>query len=123
MFPNDKTSTRRYDIHVTREVWIDAADFRAQDAKGYFGLAPNKTVMLRSESRNFDKLYSSLQLLPPSAFDQLTSEFTCRYAGFATCQSYETTNGRVSKVLATFEGLDGRKPPKVCLPLPAVGSH
>lgn len=47
VFPNDKTSTQRYNVHLTREVWIDAADFREQDAKGYFGLAPNKTVMLR----------------------------------------------------------------------------
>ena len=50
VFPNDKANKETYDVHLTKEVWIEASDFRIQDAKNYFGLAPDKTVMLRCDS-------------------------------------------------------------------------
>ncbi|GAB0488885.1 hypothetical protein MMPV_000098 [Pyropia vietnamensis] len=34
-------------VPLTREVFIDRADFRETDAKNYYGLAPGKTAMLR----------------------------------------------------------------------------
>ncbi|KAK1866140.1 hypothetical protein I4F81_008660 [Pyropia yezoensis] len=34
-------------VPLTREVFIDRADFRDADAKNYYGLAPGKTAMLR----------------------------------------------------------------------------
>ena len=36
-----------YDVPFGRVLYIEHSDFRAQDAKGYFGLAPGKRVLLR----------------------------------------------------------------------------
>lgn len=47
VFPNDKSNTETYETGLSKEIWIEATDFREQDAKNYYGLAPNKTVMLR----------------------------------------------------------------------------
>jgi glutaminyl-tRNA synthetase len=35
------------DIHLTETVFIESTDFRAEDSKDYYGLAPGKTAMLR----------------------------------------------------------------------------
>ena len=32
---------------LTRTVYIEASDFREADVKGYYGLAPGKTAMLK----------------------------------------------------------------------------
>lgn len=50
VFPNIKGSKETYDAHLTREVWIESTDFREVDAPGYYGLAPQKLVALRSAS-------------------------------------------------------------------------
>lgn len=36
-----------YTVPFTRVVYIDATDFRLQDSKDYYGLAPGKSAMLR----------------------------------------------------------------------------
>lgn len=36
-----------YNVPVSRVVYIEATDFREEDARGYYGLAPGKTAMLR----------------------------------------------------------------------------
>ena len=36
-----------YQVPFTKIVYIESTDFRKEDAKGYYGLAPGKTVMLR----------------------------------------------------------------------------
>ena len=47
VFPNKKSDGQTYDVHLTHEIWIEATDFREQDSKDFYGLAPGKTVMLR----------------------------------------------------------------------------
>lgn len=42
---NEAMGTR--DVRLTRTVFIEQTDFRMEDEKGYYGLAPGKTVMLR----------------------------------------------------------------------------
>ena len=34
-------------VPLTREVWIEETDFREADVKGYYGLAPGKSAMLK----------------------------------------------------------------------------
>lgn len=36
-----------YDVPFSRVVYIEATDFRLEDAKDYYGLAPGKSAMLR----------------------------------------------------------------------------
>jgi glutaminyl-tRNA synthetase len=36
-----------YPLPVSRVVYIEATDFRLQDSKDYYGLAPGKSAMLR----------------------------------------------------------------------------
>jgi hypothetical protein len=36
-----------YDLPFSRVVYIEATDFRLQDSKDYYGLAPGKSAMLR----------------------------------------------------------------------------
>lgn len=36
-----------YTVPFTRVVYIEATDFREQDSKDFYGLAPGKTIMLR----------------------------------------------------------------------------
>jgi hypothetical protein len=40
-------SEESYPVALTRVVYIEATDFREVDAKGYYGLAPNKSCMLK----------------------------------------------------------------------------
>jgi hypothetical protein len=42
----DKAS-EMYSAPLSRVVYIEAADFQLQDSKDYYGLAPNKTVLLK----------------------------------------------------------------------------
>ena len=45
VFPGRSEAT--YDVPLTRIVYIEASDFREADVKGYYGLAPGKTAMLK----------------------------------------------------------------------------
>ncbi|KAL4852916.1 Glutamine--tRNA ligase [Chlorella vulgaris] len=45
LFPGRTLET--YGVPLTRVLYIERSDFRAQDVKGFRGLAPGKTVMLR----------------------------------------------------------------------------
>lgn len=36
-----------YEVPFSRVVYIEATDFRLQDSKDYYGLAPGKSAMLR----------------------------------------------------------------------------
>ncbi len=45
VFPGRSEET--YDVPLTRTVYIEASDFRESDVKGYYGLAPGKTAMLK----------------------------------------------------------------------------
>jgi len=45
-FPKDK-SRGRHLVDLNRVVYIERSDFREEDSKGYYGLAPGKTVGLR----------------------------------------------------------------------------
>ena len=47
LYPQRKESTETYKVPLTRVVYIERTDFRAEDADDYYGLAPGKTVMLR----------------------------------------------------------------------------
>lgn len=40
-------SEEGYQIPFTKIVYIESTDFRKEDSKGYYGLAPGKTIMLR----------------------------------------------------------------------------
>lgn len=40
-------SEETYPLAFSKTVFIEATDFREQDDKNYFGLAPGKSVMLR----------------------------------------------------------------------------
>ena len=44
---NEDISDMYYDVPLSKEVYIERDDFRIEDVKGYYGLAPNKAVMLR----------------------------------------------------------------------------
>ena len=46
-WPNRRGAEEPYELPLTRVVYIDRDDFREQDSKGYYGLAPGKSVMLR----------------------------------------------------------------------------
>ncbi|CAG9466261.1 unnamed protein product [Pedinophyceae sp. YPF-701] len=49
-FPPGRTGPHAQDTYALslgREVWIERSDFKEADVKGYFGLAPGKSVMLR----------------------------------------------------------------------------
>ena len=41
-----------YKVPFTRVVYIEEDDFREQDQKKYFGLAPGKSVLLRYRTRD-----------------------------------------------------------------------
>ena len=45
VFPGRSEET--YMVPLTREVWIEETDFREADVKGYYGLAPGKSAMLK----------------------------------------------------------------------------
>lgn len=45
VFPGRTDET--YKVPFTKVVYIESTDFREVDVKGYFGLAPHKSVMLR----------------------------------------------------------------------------
>lgn len=42
-----KESMGKHDQVLSKHVFIDQTDFRMEDEKGYYGLAPEKTAMLR----------------------------------------------------------------------------
>ena len=46
-FPQDRANSDTYPVPLTRVVYIEKADFRIEDAKDYYGLAPGKSAMLR----------------------------------------------------------------------------
>ena len=46
-WPNRRGAEEPYELPLTRVVYIDREDFREEDSKGYYGLAPGKSVMLR----------------------------------------------------------------------------
>ena len=48
-----------YQVPFTRVVYIEQDDFREQDQKKYFGLAPGKSVLLRSVLLAMSKLAMS----------------------------------------------------------------
>ena len=50
-YPQDRASTETYPVPLTRVVYIERADFRVEDAKDYYGLAPGKSAMLRLANR------------------------------------------------------------------------
>ena len=45
MFPG--RSEESYTAPLTRVVYIEQDDFREEDARGYYGLAPGKSVLLK----------------------------------------------------------------------------
>ena len=47
VWPNRPDDASTYPLALTRTLRIDASDFRTEDVKGYFGLAPGKSAMLR----------------------------------------------------------------------------
>ena len=49
VFPGRTEQT--YPVPFTRVVYIEATDFKEQDEKDYYGLAPGKSVMLRWAGR------------------------------------------------------------------------
>ncbi len=51
-FPQDRASSDTYPVPLTRVVYIETADFRVEDAKDYYGLAPGKSAMLRWANRD-----------------------------------------------------------------------
>ncbi len=42
-----QSDTLKYKFNLGKEVWVDALDVRSKDEKGFFGIAPGKTVRLR----------------------------------------------------------------------------
>lgn len=46
-FPNRGSESPTYTVPFTKTVYIDKSDFRTEDKKGYYGLAPGKQVLLR----------------------------------------------------------------------------
>ena len=67
---------------LTRVVYIETADFRVEDAKDYYGLAPGKSAMLRW---GVSPLYRSLPVCNKTnhawAGDRfgMTDDLTCRH--------------------------------------------
>lgn len=49
MFPGRSEAT--YAAPLTRVVYVERDDFREEDARGYFGLAPGKSVLLKCAAR------------------------------------------------------------------------
>lgn len=47
LYPQRAGCEEAYDMPLTRVLYIEHSDFRRDDAKGYFGLAPGKKVLLR----------------------------------------------------------------------------
>ena len=47
VYPQQKGSTATYQVPFSRVVYMEQADFREQDSKDFYGLAPGKAVMLR----------------------------------------------------------------------------
>jgi glutaminyl-tRNA synthetase len=45
--PGRPDSSSSYPLPFSRVVYIEATDFRLQDSKDYYGLAPGKSAMLR----------------------------------------------------------------------------
>lgn len=62
-FPFDVNSTERQ-IEVTEELYIDRKEFKEIDEKNFYGLAPNKTILLKYavyvEYESFDKLNDTI---------------------------------------------------------------
>lgn len=46
-YPQRRDSTEEYGVPFSRVVYIERDDFREEDAKDFYGLAPGKSVMLR----------------------------------------------------------------------------
>lgn len=46
-YPQQKESTEGYGVPFSGVVYIERDDFREQDSKDFYGLAPGKSVMLR----------------------------------------------------------------------------
>jgi glutaminyl-tRNA synthetase len=42
-----RPENQAYPLPVSRVVYIESTDFRLQDSKDYYGLAPGKSAMLR----------------------------------------------------------------------------
>lgn len=49
-----RLESQAYDLPFSRVVYIEASDFRLQDSKDYYGLAPGKSAMLRWALLLFD---------------------------------------------------------------------
>jgi len=73
---NSPTDTTRgsHTVEMTSIIYIDASDFRLQDEKSYYGLAPNKAVGLKYHGGN---LICDEVVLDPSSPTQI-SELRCR---------------------------------------------
>lgn len=90
-----------YELPFSKIVFIEETDFREQDEKGYFGLAPGKTVMLRC----VHVLVASLQM------------HNHRYAYPITCGRVvrDEESGEIRHLECTYDAefhASGRKPPK-----------
>jgi glutaminyl-tRNA synthetase len=46
IWPDDREGS--YKVPFTKVLYIESSDFRLKDAKDYYGLAPGKSVLLRS---------------------------------------------------------------------------
>ena len=51
MFPG--RSEESYAAPLTRVVYIEQDDFREEDVRGYYGLAPGKSVLLKCAQSQF----------------------------------------------------------------------
>lgn len=73
VFPGRSEET--YDLPFGRIVFIEATDFKEEDAPGYYGLAPGKSVMLRYVLPSLNRLFeASVQLC-------LSNHLQCRQEG------------------------------------------
>mmetsp|Transcript_551 Transcript_551/g.1641 ORF Transcript_551/g.1641 Transcript_551/m.1641 type:complete len:812 (+) Transcript_551:162-2597(+) len=83
VYPQKKGSTETYEVPFSRVVYIERTDFREQDSKDFYGMAPGKSIMLR-----------------------YAYPITC--TGYSKNEA-----GNVAEVTAEYDaGFAGKKPPK-----------
>ncbi|WIA16884.1 hypothetical protein OEZ85_013812 [Tetradesmus obliquus] len=129
-----RPESQAYDLPFSRVVYIEASDFRLQDSKDYYGLAPGKSAMLRyaypitvtGYSTAADGSISEWYAYPitvtgySTAADGSISEVAAEadlYAYPITVTGYSTAaDGSISEVAAeadlSFVAGGGKKPPK-----------
>lgn len=94
-------SEESYDLPFSKVLYIEETDFREQDEKGYFGLAPGKSVMLRSDLLNLKHTYFAN---------------SSRYAYPITCDSVvKDDSGKLIQLECSYDPefhKSGTKPPK-----------